>query len=222
MVERGAFVRASTGIVRAQAAVLPLEEADLHRNRALAALLTAALLTIPARARAQAPPEIALETLATGLAQPTAIAHAADSRLFLTLQRGQIVLFENGRVLSTPFLDIRSLVSCCGERGLLGLAFHPRHSDNGFFFVDYTNTAGDTVIARYHVSAGRFQLAGTHTREHGGPIRKDEKPDTHPARYNGAVDGDTMTFTVTLTDSNEVLGAFTLTRGRMARVVKCL
>jgi hypothetical protein len=71
-------------------------------------------------------------------------------------------------------------------------------------------------------SAGRFQLAGTHTREHGGPIRKDEKPDTHPARYNGAVDGDTMTLTVTLTDSNEVLGTFTLTRGRMARVVKCL
>jgi hypothetical protein len=71
-------------------------------------------------------------------------------------------------------------------------------------------------------SAGRFQLAGTHTREHGGPIRKDERPDTHPARYNGAVDGDTMTLTVTRTDSNEVLGTFTLTRGRMARVVKCL
>jgi len=71
-------------------------------------------------------------------------------------------------------------------------------------------------------SAGRFQLAGTHTREHGGPIRKDEKPNTHPARYTGAVDGDTMILTVTLTDSNEVLGIFPLTRGRMARVVKCL
>jgi glucose/arabinose dehydrogenase len=117
------------------------------------------LLPIPSRARAQAPPEIALETLATGLAQPTAIAHAADTRLFLTLQRGQIVVFENGRVLSTPFLDIRSLVSCCGERGLLGLAFHPRHSDNGFFFVDYTNGAGDTVIARYHVPAGNPDAA---------------------------------------------------------------
>jgi hypothetical protein len=71
-------------------------------------------------------------------------------------------------------------------------------------------------------SAGRFQLAGTHTREHGGPIRKDQKPDTHPARYTGSVEGDTMTLTVTLTDSNEVLGTFTLTRGRPARVVKCL
>jgi glucose/arabinose dehydrogenase len=151
--------RTSSGIVRAEAAVLLLEEADLHRNRALAALLTAAVSPIAARARAQAAPEIALETFATGLAQPTAIAHAGDARLFLTLQRGQIVLFENGRVLSTPFLDIRSLVSCCGERGLLGLAFHPRYSGNGFFFVDYTNGAGDTVIARYHVSAGNPDAA---------------------------------------------------------------
>jgi hypothetical protein len=71
-------------------------------------------------------------------------------------------------------------------------------------------------------SAGRFQLAGTHMREHGGPIRRDEKPDKHPARYTGSVDGDRMTLTVTMTDSNEVLGTFTLTRGRMARVVKCL
>lgn len=49
-------------------------------------------------ARAQAPPEIALETLATGLAQPTAIAHAGDSRVFLTLQRGQVVVFDGSRV----------------------------------------------------------------------------------------------------------------------------
>jgi len=57
-------------------------------------------------------------------------------------------------VLPAPFLDIRSLVGCCGERGLLGLAFHPRYSENGLFFVDYTDTAGDTVIARYRVSGG--------------------------------------------------------------------
>jgi len=71
-------------------------------------------------------------------------------------------------------------------------------------------------------SAGRFQLAGTHTREHGGPIRRDEKPDKHPARYTGSVNGDRMTLTVTLTDTNEALGTFTLTRGRMARVFKCV
>jgi glucose/arabinose dehydrogenase len=102
---------------------------------------------------AQAPPEIALQTVVTGLASPTAIAHAADSRLFLTLQRGRIVIVDAGRLLPTTFLDIQPLVSCCQERGLLGLAFHPRYAENGLFFVDYTNTAGDTVIARYRVSA---------------------------------------------------------------------
>jgi glucose/arabinose dehydrogenase len=45
-----------------------------------------------------------------------------------------------------------SLVSCCGERGLLGLAFHPDYATSGLFFVNYTNLAGNTVIARYSVS----------------------------------------------------------------------
>ena len=63
------------------------------------------------------------------------------------------MVFADGRIRGTPFLDLSSLVSCCGERGLLGLAFHPRYSENGFFFIDYTNGAGDTVIARYRVSS---------------------------------------------------------------------
>ena len=128
----------------------------MNRIRALASFLTIGVLMFAPGScvRAQGAPEIALETLATGLAQPTSITHAGDPRLFLTLQRGQVVVFEGGRVLAAPFLDIRSLVGCCGERGLLGLAFHPRYSENGFFFVDYTNTAGDTAIARYRVSSG--------------------------------------------------------------------
>jgi glucose/arabinose dehydrogenase len=43
-------------------------------------------------------------------------------------------------------------VSCCGERGLLGLAFHPNYENNGFFYINYTDLNGDTVIARFHVS----------------------------------------------------------------------
>ena len=71
-------------------------------------------------------------------------------------------------------------------------------------------------------SSGRFDLAGTHTREHGGPIRIGEKEDKRPARYTGTTDGRTMTLTVTLTGSNERIGPFTLTRGQLGRVVKCL
>jgi len=56
-------------------------------------------------------------------------------------------------VLSQPFLNIGAKVSCCGERGLLGLAFAPGYASSGRFYLDYTNTAGDTVIAQYRVSA---------------------------------------------------------------------
>lgn len=71
-------------------------------------------------------------------------------------------------------------------------------------------------------SSGRFDLAGTHTREHGGPIRIGEKEDKRPARYTGTTDGRTMTLTVTLAGSNEPLGTFTLTRGQPGRILKCL
>ena len=71
-------------------------------------------------------------------------------------------------------------------------------------------------------SSGRFDLAGTHTREHGGPIRIGEKEDKRPARYTGTTDGRTMTLTVALAGSNEPLGTFTLTHGKIGRIVKCL
>jgi len=48
---------------------------------------------------------------------------------------------------------------CCGEQGLLSTAFHPSHASNGFFFVDYTDLEGDTVVARYSVSAGDPNVA---------------------------------------------------------------
>ena len=70
--------------------------------------------------------------------------------------------------------------------------------------------------------SGRFDLAGTHTREHGGPIRIGEKEDKRPARYTGMTDRRTMTLTVTLTGTNERIGTFTLTHGQIGRIVKCL
>ena len=69
---------------------------------------------------------------------------------------------------------------------------------------------------------GRFTWRGTHTREHGGPIRVDEKTNNRPARYTGSTDGKKITLTVTLTDTNEALGTYTLVRGQQGRVLKCL
>jgi len=98
-------------------------------------------------------PDVSLQTLATGLGGITSIVSAGDSRLFLTIQTGRVVVWNGSQVLPSSFLDVTSLVSCCGERGLLSIAFHPRYAENGLFFVDYTNRAGNTVIARYRVSA---------------------------------------------------------------------
>ncbi|VXB35465.1 Cadherin [Flavobacterium sp. 9AF] len=95
---------------------------------------------------------INLQTFATGFSSPVEIVHAGDSRLFIVEKGGIIkILNDNGTVNTNAFLNISSLVSTNGERGLLGLAFHPNYSTNGYFFVNYTNTSGNTVIARYSV-----------------------------------------------------------------------
>lgn len=86
------------------------------------------------------------------LSSPISIHHAGDSRLFFVEQAGRIKILENGQVLSTPFLNISSIVGSGGERGLLSMAFHPDYDENGHFYVNYTNLSGDTVIARYTVS----------------------------------------------------------------------
>ena len=102
------------------------------------------------------PSELALAPVVTGLAFPVFLtAPAADSRLFIVEKPGRIRIVENGTLRSAPFLDITSLVSSSGERGLLGLAFHPRYATNGFFYINYTDLAGHTRIVRYTVSADR-------------------------------------------------------------------
>lgn len=99
-------------------------------------------------------PDLGLQLLAGGFTDPVDIAHAGDSRLFIVEQGGVIKIIDEGSVLPTPFLDISTIVnSGANERGLLGLAFHPDYSTNGYFFVNYTNASGNTVVARYTVGA---------------------------------------------------------------------
>lgn len=112
--------------------------------------------------------------LAGSLDQPVAIANAGDGsgRLFVVEQPGRIRVWTGTTLLSTPFLDLTApvdLVACCGERGLLSLAFHPDHAVNGRFYVFYTreddvntvgvNELGDIVLVEYLVSAGDPNLA---------------------------------------------------------------
>ena len=88
--------------------------------------------------------------------------------------------------------------------------------------IEYDCAHGEIAGALELDAEGRFTLTGTHTPERGGPVRVDEKPNTHPARYEGRVAGATMTLTVTLTDTGEQVGTFTLTRGTEGRLFKCL
>jgi len=118
-----------------------------------AAGATIAALTNPAQAQLD---PLRAEFVANVPGQPLGGVAAGDGskRLFIVTKLGRIWIIDlttNTR-LSTPFLDVSSLISTNSERGLLGLAFDPDYENNGFFFIHYTNLAGSNVIARYKVS----------------------------------------------------------------------
>ena len=90
------------------------------------------------------------------LENPLFLTHAGDgsARLFVVEQPGRIRVLEGHALLPTPFLDITKQVLSGGERGLLGLAFHPDYRHNGRFFINYTRKPdGATVVAEYHRGA---------------------------------------------------------------------
>ena len=92
---------------------------------------------------------------------PLYLTHARDARLFVVEQEGKIkVIQANGTTVST-FLDLSSRVSQGGgERGLLGLAFHPKYASNRLFYVAYTRISdGDVILAEYRRSAGNVNTA---------------------------------------------------------------
>jgi glucose/arabinose dehydrogenase len=98
-----------------------------------------------------------LALLKSGLSNPVLLTNAGDGsgRRFVVEQTGKVrIITAGGTLLAAPFIDLTGLISTGGERGLLGLAFHPHFETNGFFFLDYTNTAGDTIINRYHAQPG--------------------------------------------------------------------
>jgi glucose/arabinose dehydrogenase len=105
---------------------------------------------------------IELEPVLSGLNSPVLVTNARDgsNRLFIVEQSGRIKVLQPGASQPTVFLDIATKIVSGGERGLLGLAFHPQFSTNRRFFVDYTRQQdGATVIAEYHASASNPNVA---------------------------------------------------------------
>lgn len=134
------------------------------KNPRIALLSGLALLGLGAWTPAVAAPGAFVTTVqvTAGLPNAIGVVNAGDGsgRLFVVQQTGQIRIWTGSQLLSTPFLDTTGVSSACdpnsgcGERGLLGLAFHPSYKTNGFFYVYYTRQSDGAIqIARYHVSA---------------------------------------------------------------------
>lgn len=96
-----------------------------------------------------APPErLTLELVAEGFLAPVGLEHAPDdARLFVIEQRGEVFVIEGGRRGARPWLDLKDRVACCGERGLLGLAFAPDFARSRRVFVHYSDKKGDTRVS---------------------------------------------------------------------------
>lgn len=112
------------------------------------------------------PPTIGFQSVITGLTAPIDIVNAGDgsNRLFI-VQRGGIIKVWNGTSLS-DFMDISSITTVDGERGLLSMAFHPDFNGetNRFFYLYYTNLNGDIEISRYQTTTGNFNIGDAATK----------------------------------------------------------
>ena len=110
------------------------------------------------------PPELPARSLVLApivedLDQPVAVAAPDDGSgdLYVVEQAGRILRLPAGNGPPEVALDIRDRVGSGGERGLLGLAFHPMVADDSRLFVDYTDTQGDTIVAEYRLADGRIR-----------------------------------------------------------------
>jgi glucose/arabinose dehydrogenase len=111
--------------------------------RLCAALAASALMAVCA-APAMAQAQIKLEKVVSGINTPLAMVQPpGDARMFVIEQNGRIKIAEGGQLKATPFLDIRSKIKAglhhdFDERGLLGIAFHPKFRENGKFYIAYS------------------------------------------------------------------------------------
>jgi glucose/arabinose dehydrogenase len=100
-------------------------------------------------------PNLTLSVVASGLSDPLDLQTPAGERgrLFVVEQGGRIRIIRNGSVVATPYLDVSDRISSGGERGLLGLAFHPQFAQNGRFYAYYTDRRGDIRISEFRAAS---------------------------------------------------------------------
>jgi len=132
--------------------------ADVARGAAIVAALVVASACAAAGSSAESAGREAAAYTFRPIVRATAPVHVAAPRnkpgwLYVVEQAGTIRIAVNGRWRATPFLDIRRLVRAGGEQGLLSVAFHPNYAENRLFYVDYTDTNGNTRVVEYRANA---------------------------------------------------------------------
>lgn len=125
------------------------------------ACLVAAAISLPLSPLLAQKTPLAVDLVGFGFTRPIdlQVPKGDSARLFIAEQAGLIRIIKSGTLVPAPFLDIRSKTFGSGERGLLGLAFHPNYAQNGYFFVYYTDRSGRSVVERYSVSTNNPDLA---------------------------------------------------------------
>lgn len=141
----------------------------MHAHPLAKALMAPALaLVIALGFTAPTAAQLAVQKIADSLIFPTYVTFDPDdsSRMFILQREGKVLLYENGSVNPTPFLDITpDVLPDDGEQGLLGMDFHPDFANNGYFYIYFIRGvagmggSGDSVIRRYSVMSGNPSLA---------------------------------------------------------------
>lgn len=152
---------------------------SLFLNRSACRLILTAVLTTTANALcAQVfPANFSQVAVASGISNPTVIAFAPDSRIFVAQQNGALIVIKNGAKLSAPAIQLT--VNSIGERGLIGIALHPGFSTNGFVYLYYTLSNG----SRNRVS--RFTMIGDVINPSSEVVILDLDPLSSAANHNG-------------------------------------
>src|SRR4249920_3872049 len=121
-------------------------------------LLATVVLVAAACSRAPSPvavPVVPVVSVVTGgLKSPLDVADASDGsgRIFVAEQAGRIRIVRDGTLVERPFLDITGQIASGGERGLLGIAFHPGYPADPRVFVDYTDRNGNKVVSSFRTT----------------------------------------------------------------------
>jgi glucose/arabinose dehydrogenase len=142
------------------------------RSIAVATLLVAATLVAaggqPSAATGPAGVRVRFHQVASGLDNPVSVTAARDGtkRLYVVEQRGTVRIVTHGRVHSRVYLDLSGRVACCGERGLLSIAFHPHFRTHHFVYAAWTRRSdGALQVSRFRASsAGAKHVAASTAR----------------------------------------------------------